>query len=80
MITGHAEVNFHRYKMERVDSLECRFCELEDEVIIYILCDNEALVNERRPTLGMEFIEELYLKAESIRSSLQFWESGSDRT
>lgn len=31
LITGHVEVNYHNYKRERADSLDCRLCVFENE-------------------------------------------------
>lgn len=72
LITGHAEVSYHKYKMLRAEGLKCELSGLEGITTKYILCDCDALVNKRKLTLGMDFIEEIYFRAGSIRGELQF--------
>lgn len=57
LIPGHFEVNYSRYKSERTHNTDFRFWTLEDETFRDILFDCNALVNKRRLTLEMDYIE-----------------------
>lgn len=67
------EVNELKHKTGRAVSSNCRFRGFDDETTRHNVCDCEVLINKRRSTLGINFIEKHCHKLENIRGLLQFW-------
>lgn len=55
LVPVHAEVNYNKFKTGIAHSLDSIFYEPEDETTSHIICDCEALVNERKLTSGIIF-------------------------
>lgn len=73
IITGHAEVNYHKHNTGRTSDPDCRFCGEEEETVLHILCDCEALVGRRSKILGEPIIEEPHFNTDSTKGLLLFW-------
>lgn len=67
LLTDYAEVNYQKRKIGRADSVDCRFCWVEEKTTGHILCGGEALSHIRRRILGLCFTEKPSLKAENTR-------------
>jgi ribonuclease HI len=51
-LTGHCRLNKHLTRMGLSESPSCRFCSVEDETPIHILCKCDALHHRRSRSLG----------------------------
>ena len=68
LMTGHCPSRYHLNIIGKIQSSECRFCQIEIETAAHILCSCGALFNQRLSVFGKGLLE-----------PLEIWQSNPNR-
>jgi ribonuclease HI len=72
LLTGHNNLNRHRFVTGETDNSECRLCQEDDESSEHLLCDCPALGGLRFQTLGVYLAETRLLSTMPLDGVMRF--------